>query len=176
VPRRRGDFVRAWHISRLLPAQDIAAVAPVRLSDPLGWSAWSPESYWSDVSRFVDRALVNIRSIYANQDGLVYAGNRFNVARTGRWILHLGHDAPARVFVDGQCVLTESRRIESLPMRRSQALVELSAGEHEIVVAFDTDAGRGRGFYFGFEVPSSDRADAERSVFPAAAAVNEGPT
>ena len=168
APRWRSDFVRTWRVSKLLPAQDVAAVAPVRLSDPLTWTDWSPENHWSDVRRFVDRALINIRSLHAEGDGLVYAGNRFIVERTGRWILHIGHDGPIRMFVDGVCVLTEPKRIEALPLKRSRVTQELSAGEHDIIAALDTDGGRARGFYFSFEIPEADRHAAGKPVFPTA--------
>jgi hypothetical protein len=45
---------------------------------------FNPDKTWKDERFFIDRALVNVRSIYLGDDGLVYAGNRFKAfAETG---------------------------------------------------------------------------------------------
>ena len=153
--------VRGWHVSDLQPATDIALAPCVKLSDPLGWQLWTG---WSPHA--TGTGLCNLHEKYGARDGLVYAANRFRVDLTGWWTIHLGNDGPARVFVDGRTVLTESTRVNTAPVRRCAATLELSAGEHEIVVAFDTDEGRGWGFHFAFEVPESDRATMSAPSFP----------
>jgi len=44
--------------------------------------------------------------------------------------------------------------------------LDLDAGEHEIVVAFDTDNGSGVGFHFSFEVPEAERPKVGAPRFP----------
>ncbi len=146
----RSGFVTAWRLSRLQPKRKDVSLAPcAKLSDDLGWE---------------DRELASIPAWFANAnpvfehaDGIAYFGNRFRVSRPGRWTLHLGHDGGAALFIDGQRVLCETRRVNPCSPSRSQVTVELTKGDHEIVVAFDTDKGMGWGIAFSFETPKPDR-------------------
>lgn len=165
TPRWTSPFVTRWRVSRLLEATDIAHVPAVHLADPLGWftgADWFTRS--ADVNSR-DRFLVDLRLVAVGRDGLLYAGNRFRVAQPGRWVIRLDHDAPVRLFVDGACVMTESKPAAA-GGNRSRTPVTLAAGEHEVVIAIDTDGGTCRGFYFSFEVPEEDRARAGSPRFP----------
>jgi hypothetical protein len=164
-PRWTSPFVTRWQISRLLPAQSIISAPCVRLGDPLEWFTWSDWFKYSTDPNVRERFLVNIHGVYFDRDGLVYAGNRFSVDAPGRWAIHLAHDAPARLFVDGACVLTEPKRSDPAG-NHSRVMVEFSAGEHAIIIAIDTDGGKCRGFYFSFEVPEADRTEGGKPRFP----------
>jgi len=152
-------FVTKWKLSSLLPAQDIREVKGVRLAQKLGWRR---------VGHDAKRApfFISVHSIYGDQDGLVYLGNKFKVKEAGAWTIHLGHDGPARVFVDGKAVLTEPKRLNPARQTRSQATVKLSRGTHEIIVALDTDGGLGWGIYLSFEVPPGSRKKGLTPQFP----------
>jgi hypothetical protein len=156
--RWRSPFVMSWQLSKLLAPQDITRTRCARLKDRLDWqpATTADPSPW----------LVSVHDVYGDRDGLVYLGNRFRVQRSGRWIMHLGHDGPARLFVDGKIVATESRRQNPCPYTRTVATVALKKGLHEIMVALDTDRGRGWGIVFSFEVPPAERRAGRKPVFP----------
>jgi hypothetical protein len=165
-PRWHSPFVTRWRVSRLLPAQDISAAPCMHLRDELEWFTWSDWFRYSTDPSFRERFLVNIHGVYFDQPGLVYAGNRFAVDVPGRWIIRLDHDAPARLFVDGVCVLTVTKSARSIGTK-SRVPVALARGEHEIIVAIDMAGGTCKGFTFSFEVPEVERARAKGPCFPA---------
>lgn len=157
---RHSAFIAEWQVSRLMPPCDIAKAPAVGLGARAGWKT----------RRFpttgVRPWLVNIHALHGADDGLIYLANRFRVARDGEWTIHVGHDGPARLFVDGKAVLTAPGRVNPAPYLRSAARVRLSAGVHEIVVALDTDEGYGWGLYLCFEAPDRSGAKGAGPVFP----------
>jgi len=146
-------FVRSWQVAKLLPPPDIRTIRPVRLKDPLDWKVVriKPGFWWVDVP---------LRS--KDRDGLLYFGNAFTVKRTGDYVIHLGHDGGARIFVDGRTVAMQPKRQNPGSQDRTQARVQLAKGRHEIMIAFDTDEGYGQGICFSFEY-----AGKGNPVFPA---------
>jgi hypothetical protein len=156
-------FVTKWKLSSLLPAQDIRKVRGVRLAQKLGWRRVGDDAKRAPF-------FINVHGVYGDQDGLVYLGNKFKVKEAGAWTIHLGHDGPARVFVDGKAALTEPKRLNPARQTRSQATVKLSRGTHEIIVALDTDGGLGWGIYLSFEVPPGSRKKGLTPQFPKAIA------
>ncbi len=157
--RWRSPDVTSWRMSRLMPRGEGIQSAPVvRLSENLGWR--------SIASKDVAEGFVSAHEILGDADGVVYFGNRFEVAVSGAWTLCLGHDGGARVFVDGRSVLCEPQRVNPALPDRSEARIRMSEGVHEIVIAFDTDHGHGWGFFLAFEIPSKARKPGIRPVFP----------
>jgi len=144
---RHSPFVKTWHMSKLQPPADLASTGPVTLGDALGWREFVVPWF------ITENDFVCVHDLFGAQDGLVYLANRFTVEQTGEWILHLGHDGGAKMFVDGREILCEPTRVNPAPKTRSQARVRLEPGAHEIVIAFDTDQGNGWGIYFCFERP-----------------------
>lgn len=147
-------FVRRWQVSKLLPPPDIRTVRPVRLKDPLDWKVvcGEPGASW----------FVNGQARSNGLDGLLYFGNTFTVEKTGVYIIHLGHDGGARIFVDGRTVATQPKRQNPCLHDRTQARVKLTKGRHKIMIALDTDEGYGWGICFSFEY-----AGKGKPVFPA---------
>jgi len=152
-------FVESWKLSQLLPPRDIRKVRCARPSDKLGWRTIRADDP-------VRPHMINVRAVYGTADGIAYLGNKFRVEKAGSWTLHLGHDAPARVFVDGKAVVCEPKRVNPATPTRSKAEVALSQGVHEIMVAMDTDEGMGWGFYFSFELPPARRKRGVKPAFP----------
>jgi len=95
---------------------------------------------------------VNVNEL-RGPDGIVYLARKVHVAEAGDWILHVGHDGGARVFVDGKPVGTSAGAINPAPISRTAMRVKLAAGEHELVVAFDRAGGKGWGIFVSFEIP-----------------------
>ena len=150
--------VSSWMVSDLTSGAAGIASAPCQgLATPLGWSR--TQAYATD-------GFVNIHERHGDADGIVYLANRFDVSRSARWELSIGHDGGIRVFVDGSSVLAEPETRNPACPDRTQIEILLDRGKHEIVIAFDTAAGKGWGVFSSWVVPKCERkADTER-VFP----------
>jgi hypothetical protein len=86
----------------------------------------------------------------------VFLANRFEIAESGQWTIHLGHDGGAKLFIDGRAVACEPARLNPAPPTRTTATVKLAKGIHDIVVALDTDDGFGWGIAFSFGRPAGE--------------------
>jgi hypothetical protein len=144
-----------WQASRLMPAGDVSKAKPVALRMPAGWEP-APDSG----SGFVDVHAMR------GADGLVYLARTVKVARAGAWVLHVGHDGGARVFVDGKPVAVTAATINPAPYIRTQAPVKLAKGEHEIVVALDRAGGKGWGIFVSFAPAGAGRKKGKTPTFP----------
>jgi hypothetical protein len=136
---------------------NVAGAPPVRLRAACGWTVCDSAD-----------AFVSVHDRCGDNDGIVYLGNRFNVRETGRWLIHLGHDGGARLFVDGRPVYCEPKRVNPAATDRARIPVKLAKGAHEIVVALDTDRGLGWGIYFCFELAAASRKPGVPPYFPQA--------
>ncbi len=96
--------VDRWQVSKLLPLKgdDVAAAGPVKLSQPVDWQTVHAQSY--------PAGFVNIHERAGEGDGVIYLANRFRVARGGTWIVQLGHDGGAKLFVNGKAVFAQPQR------------------------------------------------------------------
>ncbi len=151
-------FLRCWRISELRPRPrgGVRNAPPVGLGDAtLGWQPLP-----ADTAGFV-----NVHDAVALQDGVVYLATRVRVDRAGTWNLHVGHDGGVRAFLDGREVLCTEGTVNPAPTLRSQAPMDLHPGEHEIVIALDTDQGRGWGVFARLEIPPGHRKG--KAAFPA---------
>ena len=150
-------FVSQWQVSSL-QQKTVERAAGVSLSDDLDWR-------WIRTDQHPP-GFLHVHRLVGNEDGLIYVGNTFRAEKSGRWILHVGHDGGVRVFVDGRRVLTALGLINPSPVFRSKTLLNLDAGEHEIVIAMDTAAGRGWGVFVCFEIPMELQKPDFKPVFP----------
>ncbi len=151
--------LRHWQLSALRPKTGGVADAPaVTLADAAGWQPVQ--------SREGD-GFVLVHDRVGDGDGLVYLGARLQVPADGRWILHLGHDGGVRVFMDGQPLFAEPKCANPAVPGRSSIPLALAAGQHELMIAFDTAAGRGWGIFARFEAPKHGRKKGEKPIFPA---------
>ena len=143
-----------WMTSRLFPAGDIAKAPYMSLTDRK--AKW--KKFKNDV---LAPGFVNVMGTYGKADGIAYTGGRFKVKKAGTWTLHIGHglwndlsepEGGVCVFIDGKRKLCELTRATPSRHTRSQVTLSLSKGVHEIVVALDTDHGKGWGFHLAFEM------------------------
>ncbi len=147
-----------WQLSALLPKSGSVADAPaVALTDSLEWETVT--------SREGD-GFVLIHDRMGDRDGIAYLGAVIDAPTDGNWILHLGHDGGVRVFIDGQPVFAEPKTVNPAVPGRSSIPVALTAGRHELMLAFDTAAGRGWGIFACFESPKEGRAEGEKPTYP----------
>ena len=142
-----------WHCSapQAKPVRTSAS-----LSDDLGWTAVKGEH----------EGFVNVHELFPSADGIVFLAARIRVAQDGAWVACLGHDGGAELFVDGRSVLHEPELVNPAKMGRSRVTLDLSAGEHEIVVAFDLCGGKGWGIYFHFDWPEGVNAGEMPEILP----------
>lgn len=136
LPQRR-PFITAWQVSRLMPrpAGGVSEAAYLGLE--------TDDAEWTTYTAQPADGFVNVHAL--GDDGLVYLACRFTAATAGEWELALGHDGGARLFVDGQCVVTAPTLRNPAVPGRSCVRVALAGGQHEVVVAFDLTAGWGWG-------------------------------
>lgn len=153
-------FVTKWKVSKLQSPKNISQVKCVKLDDKLDWKTVEIGILNSDPF------MLNLHNIAGKNDGIIYFGNKYEVKESGEWVINLGHDGPAKLFIDGKMKASSAKRVNPVPCARSKTRVSLSKGIHEIIVAFDTDNGNGWGAYLSFEVPEKKRNEKTLFRFP----------
>lgn len=158
-PQQSQLTAAGWKVSRLMPTAKILSAPYIGLAQDAGWEDVCT-SEPSSAPAFI--SVDDLRE----PDGMVYLARNVRVAEDGAWILHVGHDGGARVFVDGNPVGGEAGEVNPTPCTRTRVRVALAAGEHEIVVAFDRAGGLGWGIYVTFEIPEGCGSPDEEAEFP----------
>ena len=153
-PRASTWLTTGWNISRLQPAGDITAAPSISLAQDVGWTPVP-----------AGEAFVDIHEL-CGPVGYVLLARRLRVTEAGEWILHVGHDAGVRIFMDGQPVAATPGACNPAPRDRTQARVALAAGEHELGIAFDRADGRGWGVFVCFELPADRLHSGPAPLFP----------
>ncbi len=143
--QNREFLVEGWLVSRLMTSGSVENSICVGLSEDVGWQVVP-----------VAREFVSINDL-CGPDGVVYLARKIHVAEAGEWILHIGHDGGIRLFMDGAHLVTAVGTESPAPSSRTQARVAMSAGEHELVIAFDRAGGRGWGIFASFEMTEGGR-------------------
>jgi len=158
--RWRSGFVTDWKMSGLMtsPQGDIANTPFV---PPGRRASWKTAPVSDSPAGFV-----NVHPVFEDGDGIVCFSSAFKAPRTATWRVLLGHDGGMAMFVDGKRVLAEPIRRNPAVPARSSVDIRLSAGNHDILLAFDTDHGMGWGFFFQFEVPPEQRPHFGKPAFP----------
>ena len=136
-----GPFITKW--------QFCGVVAPV--ADIARAKAMQPgkQGFWQPITGDKD-GFVNLHDRYVGMDGMVYLATNVVVATAGEWELLLGHDGPAKVFVDGKTVVVQKKLLNPCNPDRTRATIKLAKGMHEVVVAFDLAKGLGWGIQLRF--------------------------
>jgi len=150
---KHAAMILDWHCST---PQARSVRTPASLSEDLGWIAIKGEH----------EGFVNLHERFPSADGIVFLAARLRVARAGSWVACLGHDGGAELFVDGRSVLHQPELVNPAKMGRSRITLDLSAGEHELVVALDLCGGKGWGIYFHFDWPEGVNAGEMPEVLP----------
>ncbi len=134
----------SWRTSPLMPWKGKLADVPcVRLSRKLAWKDMGMLQHYFPNGASGWQVLVH--DLFKEQDGIVYIGNRFEIKQAGPWSLCIGHDGGMKLFVDGKALACEAKRRNPLSPDRTVVTADLSRGEHEIMIALDTDHGFGWG-------------------------------
>ncbi len=157
-------FFSRWQVSEPV-ARPAGGVVACDL--PTGECGWRPLEAQPD-------GFVNVYERYPNADGLVYLRTRIRVEKASAWNLLLGHDGGVRVFVDGKPIHEDGEQKNPASPTRARLPVRLEVGEHEIVVAFDLNGGRGWGIFLRFAVPPGVCKPGETPAFPVYSDAGEG--
>ena len=148
----------SWKLSALQAKTGSVAEAPaVSLDDALGWQP---------ITSRENDGFVLLHHYLGEGDGIVYLGMTIDVPCDGSWLLHLGHDGGVRVFNDGHPLFSDEKCVNPAIPGRSSIDLSLSAGRHELMIAFDTAAGRGWGIFACFEQPEHCREKGAKPVYP----------
>ncbi len=153
--------VRTWMISKLMPkpAGGVAEAPYEGLTSKLDWTpiaATAPGDFIGvhDHTGYADgRIFFKANDRVGDADGILYFANRFHLPQPGIWGLRLGYDGGVRVFVDGETVLIDPETRNPAIPGRTCVQTPLVMGEHEVVIAFDTAAGKGWGIFFAWVSP-----------------------
>ncbi len=140
-PRALSDYVRKLRTSPILPPQDMKTLQYPADMDALRLAT---REFADD---FCDRHL----EIGPAGACLVYFACRFRCAESMRLRIHFGYDGPVKMWVDGKEVLYDPTGTN--PARPDDATIPMDAsvGEHEALVALDSNGGRAWGIYLRFE-------------------------
>jgi len=132
-----------WHASRLMSATAIRQAPYIGLSKEAGWEELPK-----------DRDFLSVHQL-RGENGIVYFARKVQLAAAGKRVLHVGHDGGVRIFVDGAAVACTPSTTKPAPATRTQVVLDLGAGEHEICVALNRDNGLGWGMFVSLQ-PVSD--------------------
>jgi len=146
-----------WRLSPLYPKTD--SINEVACVSGVGSAEWQ-------LVRASTNHFVNLHDVFGERDGFAYLSSTLTVSQDGEWIFHLGHDGGVRIFLDGEALFVETKCVNPAVPGRSSILLSLTEGSHELVVAFDTCAGRGWGIYACCEVHAGHRGKMKRPQFP----------
>ncbi|NLB54417.1 MAG: hypothetical protein GX811_01375, partial [Lentisphaerae bacterium] len=144
------EFIEKWLFSLpIAPIDDISKARYVKPGEKLFWQAASAN----------DAGMMRIRDKFVNIDGLVYLATKVKVNKKGTWKLMLGHDGPAKVFLNGKAIASDKKSFNPCLDDRITEKVTLEKGTHEILVAFDLAQGKGYGvkLRFGLIDPKGPR-------------------
>jgi uncharacterized protein (DUF608 family) len=149
IPPGAASFLAdGWRVSRLMPVGDVTAAPHLGLDTDAGWENVPAGGRCGP-------GFVNIHPL-RGPAGMVYVARNIHVEVDGECVLHIGHDGPVRVFVDGEPVAATRGTVKPAPVVRTQVRLRLTRGTHELCVALDRDNGEGWGFFASLQNPSAE--------------------
>lgn len=90
--------------------------------------------------------MADIRQISAENDGLIYLQAEVYSTRNTRGVHKLGYDGAIRVWVNSHEVFYGPGEITSLP-DKAVSYCEFQQGSNRILIAYNTNGGRGWGIF-----------------------------
>ncbi len=141
LPTDTGMFLTdGWQVSKIIEHKGSVSNAPwVGLAQNAGWRPIPADDPTS--------GRIGVQAVYppGHGDGIIYLANRIHVRLPGKYSLRLGHDGGARIFMDGRPLACDPKSRPPITPDRTQADLDLAAGEHELVIAFDLNNGNAWG-------------------------------
>ena len=90
---------------------------------------------------------MNVYSLTAGKDGVIYLRARYESARAGAGTLYFGADGPAKLWVNGREIAVYPNLTNPAGADKCKAAVTLVKGRNELVVALHTNQGNAWGVY-----------------------------
>lgn len=147
------DFVSAPLVSKILPPADLAPLAYPRNRKALGLA---PRVF---PGNFCNRHLELDKAGAA----LVYYAARLRCKTPMRLAMLLGYDGPVKAWLDGREIFFDPKGANPAKMDQARVPFAAARGEHEILVALDSNRGDAWGIFLRFErLDLSPRAAAGR--------------
>jgi hypothetical protein len=148
----RGEWVMNQERIPVAEYEKLAATWHPKPHAAREWAALAKpgkQGYWQPIIGDKD-GFVNLHDRYVGMDGTVYLATKIAVAKAGEWDLLLGHDGPAKVFINGKAVVALNELKNPCNPDRTRKMVKLGKGTHEVVVAFGLAKGQGWGIRLRF--------------------------
>ena len=149
-------FVSHWQVSAPVARPAGGVTACEQAPYPTEWRALSAQP----------DGFVNVHDCSPGADGVVWLRTRVAVECKAAWNLLLGHDGGVRLFLDGRPIHADGEQKNPAPPTRARLPVELTAGEHDLALAFDLNGGRGWGIFLRFAAPAGACKPGEVARFP----------
>jgi len=149
-------FVSRWQVAPPV-ARPASGVTACELPEP--------QTVWRVLSAQPD-GFVNVHDVFPDADGVVYLRTRVQAEKTAPWNLLLGHDGGVRLFLDGKPIHGDGAQKNPANPARARIPVELTAGGHDFMLAFDLNGGRGWGVFLRFATPPGVCKPGEMPAFP----------
>jgi hypothetical protein len=148
--------VRICRVSKLLPHQPVATLACPKNTKPLGLMT---RTFYGE---FLDRHSEFVKAGSA----LAYYACRYRCPVSMQLAAFLGYDGPVKMWVDGVEVFCDLSG--TTPAHTDTATVRINgaAGEHEALVALDTDHGDAWGIFLRFATVDADGKRVESEHWP----------
>lgn len=150
----KSEFVTSPRVSKILPPTDLATRVYPRDQRALGLA---PQVFWGN---FCDRHA----ELGKAGPALVYYAARIRCKTPMRLAMLLGYDGPVKAWIDGKESFFDPHG--STPARADEAKVPFDAakGEHEILVALDSNQGNAYGIFLRFERLDLSRRDRAKGI------------
>lgn len=143
-PRAITPFITSLDVSDFLPA-------------PASWKSFSPPRL-SMVRQFKHRSfqgpfcdLHNEISARGRKDEMVYFAKRFRCDEPMRLAVHLGYDAPVKVWINGKELFFDPTGRNPASLSKAISKFRTSQGNHQLIIALGTAQGKAWGIFLELE-------------------------
>ncbi len=150
------EFMRTVEVSKILPPVDLATLEYPQNKKPLGLS----HRVFTD--NFCDRH----PELEKAGAALVYYVARIRCKTAMRLSMNLGYDGPTKAWIDGKQVFFDPNGTNPANVDKARVPFAASKGEHEIVVALDSNKGLAWGIYLRFERLDLSRREMGKGARP----------
>ena len=150
----KSGFASAPLVSRILRYASLATLEYPRNKKPLGLT---PRAFKGN---FCDRHVELGKAGAA----LVYYLARVRCRTPMKLAMLLGYDGPVKAWIDGKEVYYDPKGTNPANVDKARVQFSASKGEHEILVALDTNTGNAWGIYLRFERLDMPKRDPKKGI------------
>jgi hypothetical protein len=150
----KSEFVTAPLVSKILPHANLATLEYPRNKKPLGLTTHAFRGNFCD------------RHVELGKAGaaLVYYAARVRCKTPMKLRMLLGYDGPVKAWIDGKEAYYDPKGTNPANVDKAKVPFSASKGEHEILVALDTNTGNAWGIYLRFERLDMPKRDVKKGI------------